>query len=225
MPQIILHHLENSRSQRILWLLEELELPYELKIYKRNPETMRAPPELKAVHPLGRSPVLTIDELVLAESGAIIEHVLETLGGGRLRPAAGSPEQVPYRFWMHYAEGSLMAPLLVKLIFSKLRTGPVPFFIKPIARGIADKVDASYTTPEIRNHFSFVEQTLAAQPWFAGEAFTGADIQMSYGVGAGLERAGMGSECPNATVWLARCKARPAYRRAIEKGGSDALPG
>src|SRR5688572_13624585 len=137
---LVVHHLNNSRSQRVLWLLEELGLPYEVKRYQRDPKTMLAPPELQRVHPLGKSPVLEDGGRVLAESGAIIEYLVETHGGGRLRPAPGSDEHLRWRYWLHYAEGSAMPPLLLSLVFAKVRSAPAPFFVRPIAKAIADKV-------------------------------------------------------------------------------------
>ena len=180
------HHLENSRSHRIVWLMEELELPYELKIYKRHPKTMRAPEDLKAVHPLGKSPVVTIDDVVLAESGAILE---ELASGTALCPEPGTEAYRRYLYWLHYAEGSLMPPLLVALVTSKIRTAKVPFFVKPIASGIVDKIDGQFTNDELDKSFGWCESTLAKQPWFAGDEFSAADIQMSYPLEVGRIRA------------------------------------
>ncbi|MCB9759688.1 MAG: glutathione S-transferase [Alphaproteobacteria bacterium] len=221
MTAITVHHLENSRSTRILWMLEELELPYELKVYPRDPATMRAPPELARLHPLGKAPVVTLGDLVLAESGAILEHLAEA--HGRLRPAPGSDAMVPYRYWLHYAEGSLMPPLLVKLIMDTVRNAPLPFFVKPFAKGVAEKVDGSYTNAELERHFTYLDRALADAPYFAGEEFTAADIQMSYPVQAGMGRADAGSR-PNVRAWLDRVTARPAYHRAVEKGGPVGSP-
>src|SRR3954469_19325033 len=137
---LTVHHLENSRSQRVLWLLEELGVEYDIKRYARDKKTMLAPPELRAVHPLGKSPVVTDDGATIAESGAIVEYLVERYGKGRFVPAAGSPEKLRYTYWLHYAEGSAMPPLLLKLVFERMKTGPVPFFMKPVVRGIADKV-------------------------------------------------------------------------------------
>jgi glutathione S-transferase len=137
---LIVHHLENSRSQRVLWLLEELGVEYEIKRYERDKKTMLAPRELREVHPLGKSPVLTDDGQTIAESGAIVEYLVERYGKGRLVPAAGTPEKLRYTYWLHYAEGSAMPPMLLKLIFERMKTGPVPFFLRPIVRGVADKV-------------------------------------------------------------------------------------
>ena len=214
---ITVHHLERSRSTRILWLLEELERPYTIKVYKRDPKTMRAPPELAEIHPLGRAPVVTIGDQVLAESGAIIEYIVEQYGP-HLCPTDPKPRQ-DYRFWMHYAEGSLMPPLLVRLILDTLRKAKVPFFIKPIAKGIADKIDGNYTTPALEQHFRFIEDHLSSNAWFAGEEFSAADIQMSYPIEAGLPRARLTTATPSAKAWVKKFQARPAYQRAIEKGG------
>jgi len=221
---IVLHHLENSRSQRVLWLLEELELPYDIVRYQRDPKTMLAPPELRKVHPLGKSPVVTTDAgLVLAESGAIIETVIERYGQGRLSPAAGSEQALRYRYWLHYAEGSAMPPLLLKLIFDRIEKAKVPFFIKPIAQGIAAKAKAGFVAPNIRAHLDFMEGELGKSEWFAGDAFTGADVQMSFPVEAAQARGGLDASRPKLMAWLARIHARAAYKRALERGGPYGL--
>ena len=177
---IVVHHLNNSRSQRILWLLEELGLEYEVKRYERDPKTMLAPPELKAIHPLGKSPVITDGELTLAESGAIIEYLVDKYGQGRLAPAAGSVERLRFTYWLHYAEGSAMSPLLLKLVFNKVESSPMPFFVKPFAKGIARKVKGSFVEPQIVQHLDYLNGELAATGWFAGDAFSAADVQMSF---------------------------------------------
>jgi glutathione S-transferase len=223
-PTITVHHLENSRSHRILWLLEELGVDYEMQTYARNPETLRAPPELRELHPLGKAPVVTIDEEVLAESGAVIETLLERFGDGALQPTEPASRR-DYRYWMHYAEGSLMTPLLVRLIFAKVRSAPLPFFIKPIAKAIAGKVDKSYTNPEIDRHLGFVEGWLAEHEWFAGDAFSAADIQMSYPVQALVHRGGSSKPHAKADAWLEAIRVRPAYAAAQERGGSTAIVG
>jgi len=221
---ITVHHLNNSRSQRVLWLLEELELPYEIVHYQRDPKTMLAPPELRKVHPLGKSPVVTTDEgLVLAESGAIIETVIERYGQGRLAPVTGSEQALRYRYWLHYAEGSAMPPLLLKLIFDKIENAKMPFFIKPIAKGIAGKAKAGFVSPNIRTHLDFMEGELGRSDWFAGTEFTGADIQMSFPVEAARARGGLDESRPRLMAWLARIHARPAYQRALERGGPYGL--
>ncbi len=222
---ITVHHLENSRSQRVLWLLEELGLPYQVKRYARDPRTMLAPPELAQVHPLGKSPVITDGKTVVAESGAIVEYLIDVHGGGRLRPKAGSTEQRRYTYWLHFAEGSAMPPLLLKLVFDKVRDAPVPFFIKPVVRGIAAKVMSSYVSPNIARMLDFMEAELKSRPWFAGDEFTAADIQMSYALEAAAARAGLDARFPALTDWLARIHARPAYIKALEVGGPyDVVP-
>ena len=222
---IVVHHLENSRSQRVLWLLEELGLPYELKRYARDPKTMLAPPALRAVHPLGKSPVVVDGDMVLAESGAIVEVLLETHGQGRLVPARGSEAWRQYVYWLHFAEGSGMPPLLMKLVFDRIRSAPMPFFVKPIARGIADKVTNTFIAPNLQRQFDFIEAHLAAQPWFAGAEFSAADIQMSFVLEAGSARGGAAADRPRIDEWLARIHARPAYRRALERGGPYTIIG
>jgi len=221
---ITVHHLNNSRSQRVLWLLEELELPYDIVRYERDAKTMLAPPELRKVHPLGKSPVVTTDEgLVLAESGAIIETLIERHGQGRLAPAAGSAEALRYRYWLHYAEGSAMPPLLLKLIFDRIESSKMPFFVKPVARMIAGKAKAGFVTPNLRTHLDFMEGELGKGEWFAGPDFTGADIQMSFPVEAAKARGGLDASRPRLMAWLERIHARPAYRRALERGGPYGL--
>lgn len=221
---IKVHHLNNSRSQRVLWLLEELELPYEVVHYQRDAQTMLAPPELKKVHPLGKSPVVTTDEgLTLAESGAIIETLVERYGDGRLAPAAGTPEALRYRYWLHYAEGSAMPPLLLKLMFDRVENAKMPFFARPIARGIAQKAKAAFILPNLKTHLDFMEGELGKNEWFAGEAFSGADIQMSFPVEAARARGGLDAARPKLMAWLERIHARPAYQRALERGGPYGL--
>jgi glutathione S-transferase len=218
---ITVHHLENSRSQRVLWLLEELGTPYTVKRYARHPKTMLAPPELKAVHPLGKSPVIADAGTVVAESGAIVEYLVDTHGGGRLKPPAGTPEARRYTYWLHFAEGSLMPPLLVALIFAKVRSAQVPFFVKPILKGIAAQVHKAYIDPNVSSLLAFMEAELATRAWFAGDEFTAADVQMSYPVeAAAAGRAGFTAQShPKLHQWLQRCQARPAYQRALEAGG------
>jgi glutathione S-transferase len=222
---ITVHHLENSRSQRVLWLLEELALPYEVKRYARDPQTMLAPPELARVHPLGKSPVITDGDITVAESGAIVEYLLDAHGQGRLRPAPGTPEQRRYTYWLHFAEGSAMPPLLMKLVFDKIRSAPVPFFIKPIVKGIADKVTSSFIAPNLQGQLDFMESELATRPWFAGSDFTAADIQMSFPLEAAAGRAGLDASRPKLMDFLARIHARPAYQRALAAGGPYSMGG
>jgi glutathione S-transferase len=216
---LVVHHLNNSRSQRVLWLLEELGVEYEVKRYERDPKTMLAPPELKAVHPLGKSPVVTDGDHTLAESGAILEYLVERYGGGRLIPPAGTPERLRYRYWMHYAEGSAMPPLLLKLVFDTVETGPMPLFVRPIARAISAKVKSAFITPQITTHLDFMESELAKSRWFAGDELTAADVQMSFPLEAAVSRGGLGASRPKLMDFVKAIHARPAYGRALEKGG------
>ena len=216
---ITVHHLERSRSHRVLWLLEELGLPYELERYARDPATMLAPPALRAIHPLGKSPVVTDDGVTVAESGAILEYMVERHGGGRLVPATGTPAHLRYRYFLHYAEGSLMPPLLVKLITHKISTAKMPFFARPIARKIAGSIDAGFVAPNLTRHLAFLEAELEGRAWFTGDELTAADIQMSYPLEAALARGGAAARTPNLTRVLTAMRARPAYARAIERGG------
>jgi len=216
---IIVHHLNNSRSQRILWLLEELGLEYEIKKYQRDPKTMLAPPELKAVHPLGKSPVISDGDTVVAESGAIVEYLVERYGNGRLVPAAGTPEKLKYTYFLHFAEGSAMSPLLMKLVFDRVENGPMPFFARPIARAIARKVKDGFINPNIRAQLDYLEAELAARPWFAGQEFSAADIQMSFPLEAATARGGLGAQYPKLLGFVQRIHARPAYQRALTRGG------
>ncbi len=216
---ITVHHLNDSRSQRVLWLLEELELPYEIRHYKRDPKTMLAPPELRAVHPLGKSPVISDTHAVVAESGAIIEYLIECHGGGRLKPAAGTPELLRWRYWLHFAEGTAMTPLLVKLICDRIAAAPMPFIVKPVARAISAQVLKNFVTPNIERQLDFMEGELSERAWFAGAEFSAADIQMSFPVEAAARRAGLDDTRPRLMDWLARIHARPAYHRALQRGG------
>jgi glutathione S-transferase len=213
---IIVHHLNNSRSQRILWLLEELELPYQIRHYQRHAQTMLAPPELLAVHPLGKSPVISDGETVVAESGAIVDYLIERYGNGRLIPPAGSADYRRYRYWLHYAEGSAMPLLVMKLIFSRIPPS-VPALIRPIARAIVNGVNRRFLGPNLQRHLEFIESELSQHSWFAGEQFSAADIQMSFPVEAAAARGG--SSLPQLQAFLQRIHARPAYQRALEKGG------
>ncbi|MEV4779290.1 glutathione S-transferase family protein [Burkholderia sp. LMU1-1-1.1] len=216
---IVVHHLNNSRSQRVLWLLEELGLDYEIVRYQRDAKTMLAPPELRAVHPLGKSPVITDNGVVVAESGAIVEYLVETYGNGRLVPPAGTAERRRWTYFLHFAEGSAMAPLLMKLVFDRVETSPAPFFVKPIAKAIARKVKGSYILPQIEAQLTYLENELAAAPWFAGAEFSAADIQMSFPLEAAAARGGLDVSRPRLTDFLKRIHARPAFQRAIERGG------
>jgi len=201
---VIVHHLENSRSQRILWMLEELGLPYEVKRYARDPKTMLAPPELRRVHPLGKSPLLEDGGTVVAETGAIVEYLVEK-AGGRLGPPPQRDAVLRYRFFLHYAEGSVMPPLLLKLVL-----GRVPIFGKAAQKRIQPMIDV---------HLDYLERELAGRDWFVGEDLTAADIMLSFPLEAARSRAGLDASRPQLTAWLGRIHARPAYARALERGG------
>ncbi|MFM0040951.1 glutathione S-transferase [Paraburkholderia sediminicola] len=222
---LIVHHLNNSRSQRVLWLLEELGVPYEIKRYERDPKTMLAPPELRAVHPLGKSPVITDDGQTLAESGAIIEYLVDKYGQGRLAPTAGTPERLRYTYWLHYAEGSAMPPLLLKLVALRIAGAPMPFFAKPIARKIASTLQSSFVDPQLKLHLGYINKELSATGWFVGNDFTAADVQMSFPLEAATARGGMEGQIPAVVDFLKRIHARPTYQRALERGGKYELLG
>jgi glutathione S-transferase len=222
---ITVHHLETSRSQRVLWLLEELGVPYDLKRYKRNRVTRLAPPELKAVHPLGKSPVITDGDQTVAESAVILEYLADqhpdkAVGDlANLQPAKGTPEYAQARFWMHYAEGSLMPWLVMKLVFLAIPTQPMPFFVRPIARKMCEQVRGKLVDPNLSAAFDFIEAHLGKHTWFAGEHITLADFQMSFAVEAALARGADRARYPKLAAYKARMEARPAYQRALAKGG------
>ena len=216
---ITVHHLNNSRSQRVLWLLEELDLPYEIRHYQRDIKTMLAPPELKAVHPLGKSPVISDGGVTVAESGAIVEYLIDQYGQGRLKPPPATPERLRYTYWLHYAEGSAMPPLLMKLVFDEVEKAPMPFFVKPIAKAISGKVKSTFISPQITQHLDYMEAELGKFNWFAGKEFTGADIQMSFVLEAAQAKGGLDATRPKLMDFLKRIHARPAYKRALKKGG------
>ena len=203
---LVVHHLNDSRSQRVLWLLEELALPYEIRHYQRDATTRLAPPELRAVHPLGKSPVLTDDAQTVIESGAIVDYLIRRHGGGRLQPATDSAQYDVYQQWLHYAEGSAMLPLMLKLYVGRLGEAGAP---------LAPRIDS-----EIANHLGFVEQSLAGREWLLGDTISGADIQMSF-VGEAMR--GLRARFPNIDAWVRRFQARPAYRQALERGGPYSL--
>jgi glutathione S-transferase len=221
--KLTVHHLEHSRSQRVLWLLEELGLAYEIRAYKRNPKTGLAPPELKKVHPLGKSPVVTDGDITVAESGAIVEYLVDTYGKGRLVPPPGTPERRRWTYWLHFAEGSAMPPLLMTLVFNRIKAAKMPFFAKPIAKGIADNVMKSFVQPNLDSQLAFMEGELAKSPWFAGADFSAADIQMSFPLEAAAARGGLDAAYPKLSDFLARIHARPAYVKALERGGPYSL--
>jgi glutathione S-transferase len=193
-----------------------------VKRYQRNAQTMLAPPELRAVHPLGKSPAITDGELVLAESGAIVEHLADRYGTGKLAPAPGSPERVRYLYWLHFSEGTAQPPLLLKLLFDRIKSR-APFFVRPVARAIADQALNTFVLPNIRRHLDFMDAELGKSAWFAGPQFSAADIQMSFPLEASRARGGLDEKWPRLMNFLQTIHARPAYRRAIDRGGEYAL--
>mgnify|MGYP003450804166 FL=1 len=217
---IRVHHLNNSRSQRILWLLEELGLPYEVVRYQRDAKTLLAPPELRAVHPLGKSPVITDGDITVAESGAIIEYLIDCYGQGRLQPAAGTAERRRYTYWLHFAEGSAMPPLLMQLVFSFLQKSPaLPALLRPLVRKISQGVQKSFIDPQITQHLDYLEAELSRSAWFAGDDFTAADVQMSFPIEAAAARGGLDAKWPAVSAFLQKIQARPAYQKALVQGG------
>jgi glutathione S-transferase len=214
---IIVHHLANSRSQRVLWLLEELGVTYEVKRYERDPQTMLAPAALREIHPLGKSPVITDGDKTIAETGAIVDYLIDSYGAGRLIPAAGTPDRLRYDYWVHYAEGSAMPPLVMKLIFSRLPDAPqMPWYIKPVARALMGNVIKSYLNPQLAAHVAFWDAELGRSAYFAGESLTGADIMMSFPIEAASSRATL---TPRLAEYIAAIHARPAYQAALARGG------
>ena len=216
---ITVHHLENSRSQRVLWLLEELQLPYRVQRYERDKKTMLAPPELKRVHALGKSPVIADGDTTVAETGAIVEYLLDRVGANSLRPAPATAEFLRYRYWLHFAEGSAMPPLLMKLVFDRIANTPMPFFVKPVAKAIVKQVMTGFITPNLVSQLNYMEAELAERDWFAGASFTAADVMMSFPLEAAAQRAGLDASYPRLQGLLQRMHARPAYRRALDQGG------
>lgn len=215
---VVVHHLENSRSQRILWLLEELGIEYEVKRYNRDNKTRLAPPELRAIHPLGKSPVITDNGLVIAETGAIVEYLIEGYGGGRFKPPAGTPEFIRYRYWVHAAEGTFMPFFVMQLVLSML-TGPaVPFFIRPLSRKLVGEVHKRFLGPNIKANLDYIESVLAKSVWFAGDELSGADFMMVFVVEAG-NAGGIAENYPHIQAWLDKVHAREGYRRGLERGG------
>ncbi|KRG68790.1 glutathione S-transferase [Pseudoxanthomonas dokdonensis] len=216
---LTVHHLNNSRSQRVLWLLEELQLDYTVVRYQRDSATMLAPAALKKIHPLGKSPVVVDEDQVLAESGAIIETLVERYDSARrLASSPGTPERLRYRYWLHYAEGSAMPPMLLSLVLARIAKAPMPFFAKPIARGIVGKAMKGFVSPQVRLHLDYMEGELGKRRWFAGDDFSAADIQMSFPLEAAQARAGL-QDYPRLADFLQRIHARPAYQRALAQGG------
>jgi len=216
---IIVHHLNNSRSQRVLWLLEELGVEYEVKRYERDARSMLAPNSLRAVHPLGKSPVIVDGDLTVAESGAIVEYLVDRYGHGKLVPPPGTPDRLRYTYWLHYAEGSAMPPLLLKLIFTQIPRAPMSALVRPIVRRIAHGIEKAFVDPQIKLHLDYLEAELRKNTWFAGGDFTAADIQMSFPLEAASLRGGLDANRPKLFDFLQRIHARPAYERALERGG------
>lgn len=218
---LTVHHLNDSRSQRVLWLLEELGVEYDIVFYERAPETMRAPASLKQVHPLGKSPVLTDSGLTVAETGAVMEYILATYGNGQLQLSVSHPHYWQYRHWLYYAEGSAMPPLLIKLLFSTAEE-KAPALVRPLVKGILSKLDAAFSAPESQLHADYWEATLQKHTWFAGDEMTVADIMMSFPIEAGVARIGY-EDRPLLRAFLERIHARPAYQQALERGGEYKL--
>ena len=218
---IKLHHLNNSRSQRILWMLEEIGVEYEVVHHQRDAQTNLAPESLKAVHPLGKSPVLVDNDVVIPESGAIIEYLARTYAPEAMLPSDNPTDLSQYVYWMHFSEGSLMPPMVMRLVMEKIKTSPKPFFARGIANNIANKVLASFVTPNIDRNLGYIDQYLAGKEWFAGDHVTGADVQMSFPLEAVVATGGAKSY-PNITAFVKRVHERPAYQRALEKGGDYA---
>ncbi|MAK63059.1 MAG: glutathione S-transferase [Ponticaulis sp.] len=216
---ITVHHLENSRSLRILWLLEELGADFQVKTYKRNPKTNLAPEDYKALHPLGKAPVVTDGDITLAETGAIVEYFLDKFPNSTLRPHIGTPERIPYQYWMHASEGSLMSLLVLGLFLTRMETAP-PFPIKQAVQIVTKKIRGFYHTPSLTSMYEYMNAELSQRTWFAGATLTGADIMMSYPVEAAAGRAGLDDRYPNILAWLERVQALPAYQRAVETGGA-----
>lgn len=220
---IVVHHLENSRSQRVLWLLEELGLPYEVKRHERDKKTNLAPKELLKVHPTGKSPLIADDGAVIAETGAIVEHIIEERGQGRLQPARGTPEWRRYRYWMHAAEGSFMPPLVLALMLGRMETAPMPFFARPIAKRLTGAVRQGYLDHTIAALFGYLDAELEKSPFLAGNDLTGADIMMSFPAEAMLQRGADALKTPRIRAYVDRLHARPAFKRALERGGPYAF--
>ncbi len=221
---ITLHHLENSRSFRILWLLEELDLDYELVSYKRDKESGQAMADLKAQHLLGKAPLLVDGEQVVAESGAIIEYLLDHYGEGRLRPQSGSKERIEYNYWMHAAEGSIMNLLTLSLFLNRMDSQP-PLPIRAIVKLVTGKVRSAYLNHNLQKTLEYIEHALGEQRWFAGQEFSAADVQMGFVMTALNARGGLNANYPNCQRWLQQVESRPAYQRAMEKNGEMKLLG
>ena len=222
---ITVHHLENSRSQRIVWLLEELGIDYEIRRYGRDKQTGLAPPELLDVHPLGKAPVITDGDRTIAESGAIIEYLMYEYDDGRLRPQEGTDERLAYNYWLHYAEGTFAPLMILSLVLNRIEEAPMPFFLRPVAKGIAQKVRDAYLDANVTRNLQFMDATLKESRWFCGNVFTAADVQMSFALEAAEVRTNLSADYPHLAAFLETIRARPAYRRALDKGGHYELMG
>lgn len=216
---LTLHYLEDSRSHRILWMLEELQIPYEIKVYRRDPKTNLGPESFKQVHPAGKFPVVTQDDYVIAESGAIVEYLAQNFGDGRFLPN-DTDTKLAYTYWMHYAEGSLMPLLVMKQIFRKALETPMPFFIKPIIRILPDKIGSLYLDPTLGSHLDFVNEHLGTVTWLCGDQLTGADFLMSFPLeGVMVSNPTLAQQYPNIRRYVKQFQARDAYKSALEKAG------
>lgn len=220
---LTVHHLNKSRSQRILWALEELGVPYNIVRYERQ-KNMLAPDALKKIHPLGKSPVVEDNGFILAESGAILEYLQETYDTEQRFKPHDAQQKIDYRFWLHYAEGSLMPLLLMKLVVGQLGKPPVPFGVRSIGKLIGKGIENAFLNKQLETHARFIEGELAHRPWFAGDELSMADVQMSFPVFALLSRGGI-ENLPNLQAWKKRVEMRPTWKRAIEQGGPFSLPG
>ena len=216
---LTVHHLENSRSHRIVWLLEELGADYHITRYGRDMETGLAPPELLEIHPLGKAPVITDGDKTIAESGAIIEYLIYEYDDGRLKPVDGTAEQLAYTYWLHYAEGTFASLMMLSLVMARIEDAPLPFFLKPVAKGIAGKVRDGYLDPNVKRNLEFMEWTLSESKWFCGTRFSAADVQMSFALEAAEVRTDLSIAYPQLAAFLVEIRERPAYKAALDKGG------
>ena len=216
---LVVHHLNDSRSQRVLWLLEELGVAYEIVPHTRALGTDLAPPEVRRIHPLGKLPIIVDGDLVVAESGAVMSYLIETYGEGRLVPKRGTAEWTRYLYWLHYAEGSGMQPLLLKVIFDRIEAAKVPFYVRPMVRALARGVKQNFVGPQTKLHLDFIESELSQRPWFAGDEISAADLQMSFVLQAAEAHGGLDASRPHAMAFLRKIEARPAWIRSVERGG------
>jgi len=217
---IILHNLESSRAQRVLWLLEELDAPYELRTYRRDPHSRRGPPEIRAVHPLGKSPTIEVDGQALAETGAIFEYLIDTVGQGRLRPPAGSPERTRFTFWLHYGEGSAMQNLVLRYAFNAI-VEMTPPSARDVVKDTIAKLDAAMVEPSVQTHMNYWESELGRSKFIAGDAFTAADVMMGFAAIAAARLWNAEEGRPRLKAWLDALRARPAYQRTLEKARAE----